>query len=312
MLHVNSLAELAALEKPVHWAMGFFDGVHAGHQRVIASAATPGALRGVLTFEPHPLAVLKPLSAPLLLTPDTRQKAALMEALGVEVLLTLPFTRELADTAAEDFLRALCAACGKGVAGVSVGSNWRFGKGGGGDAALLHRLAPELGFRVCKSELLTLPGGEVVCSSAIRNDLAAGRLEVVEAMLGRPFGISGTVEHGQHLARKLGFPTANITLPPQTATPPFGVYRVEMDIRGSRYTGMANLGLRPTIKEAAKPIRLETHILNFSEDIYGDFLEIHLREFIRPERTFPSLAALKIQVESDIAACAAAHAWEKK
>ena len=188
--------------------MGFFDGVHLGHKRVIESADTAGALRGVLTFLPHPLAVLKPELAPALLTPSPDAKAELLQALGVDVLLVLPFTIQLATLSPHEFLDTLCSHCK--VAGISVGNNWHFGKGGSGNADFLRAEAARRGFHACVNDMLML-GEDTVCSSRIRALLAKGDIATANAMLGRPFCVRGTVEHGQKLARTLGFPTANIT-----------------------------------------------------------------------------------------------------
>ncbi len=298
----RSVEELASLGRPVHWAMGFFDGVHLGHRRVIESAATPGALRGVLTFAEHPLALLWPARSPRLLSPDNAYKAALMEALGVEVLLMLPFTPELAAMPPRGFLDWLAAACPCGVAGLSMGDNWRFGASGRGDVALLRAWARERAVAACVQELL-VDGGDAVCSSRIRALLQAGELAEATRLLGHPFCVCGVVEQGQQLARRLGFPTANITLPPNAALPPFGVYEVACDLGGCRLRGVANLGLRPTIDEAHKPVRLETHFVGgWSGELYGQRLAVELRRFIRPEQRFDSLDALKAQMARDIAA----------
>lgn len=303
MIILTSFDELRSLNRPVHWAMGFFDGVHLGHRRVIESAATPGALRGVLTFQEHPLALLWPELQPRLLTPDKRQKEALLAALGVDVLLQLPFTRELAALSPGEFLENLRAACP--LAGISVGRNWRFGRDGGGDTDFVQAYAAQRGIRACVQPLL-LQGDEPVCSSRIRACLAAGKLDDVESMLGRPFSICGTVVHGQQLARTLGFPTANITLLPQAAIPPMGVYAVRSRRGDAQLRGLANLGLRPTIDEAEKPIRLETHFIEWTGDLYGEWLEVELRRYIRPELRFESFEAMQRRIAADMAACASA------
>ncbi len=303
MIVAHSLAELATClpQAPVHWAMGFFDGVHRGHRCVIESACTPGALRGVLSFAEHPLSLLAPERAPRLLTPQVAHKAALLGQAGVDVLLLLPFTRDVAGLEPQDFLNALAAACPGGIAGLSVGENWRFGKGGSGNAELLRRWGQEQGCRISIRPLLQ-EGGEVVCSSRIRALLAAGQLAEAERLLGHPFCVCGSVVQGQQLARKLGFPTANITLPPHAALPPMGVYEVALTHAGERLRGVANLGLRPTINEAEKPVRLELHIVgNWQGNLYGCELCTELCRFIRPERRFDSLEALRAQMEADIA-----------
>ncbi|MBQ3241044.1 MAG: riboflavin biosynthesis protein RibF [Akkermansia sp.] len=295
---LTSFDELRTLNRPVHWAMGFFDGVHCGHRRVIESADTPGALRGVFTFAEHPLTLLWPEIQPKLLTPDAEQKAALMKQLGVEVMLRLPFTRRVAALSPEEFLDTLRSVCP--IAGISVGSNWRFGRDGAGDTEMVQAYAARHNIRTCVQTLLQ-QNGETVCSSRIRAALAAGHLQESADMLGRPFSICGSVEHGQHLARQLGYPTANITLPPQAALPPFGVYAVTARYGDTQLCGMANLGLRPTISETEKPVRLETHFVNWSGDLYGKKLDIALTRFIRPELRFDSIDSLKRQIAQDLA-----------
>ncbi len=294
---LSSLDELRTLHQPVHWAMGFFDGVHRGHRRVIESATTPGALRGVFTFAEHPLALLWPEIQPKLLTPEAEQKAELMQELGVDVLLRLPFTRRIAALGPAEFLDGLHALCP--IAGISVGNNWRFGRDGAGDTDFVQEYAARHGIRACVQPLLE-QDGETVCSSRIRSALAAGRLAECEEMLGRPFCICGIVEHGQHLARQLGFPTANITLPANAALPPFGVYAVTCHIGGKTLRGMANIGLRPTIDETEKPIRLETHFADWSGDLYGKRLKISLTRFIRPELRFDGIESLRQQIALDL------------
>lgn len=294
---LHSLDELAALNLPVHWAMGFFDGVHRGHRRVIESADTPGALRGVLTFAEHPLALLAPQKQPKLITPDFGQKHALLAELGVQVLLELPFTRELAAMEPQNFLDALRQACP--MAGISVGRNWHFGKGGVGDAAFVERYAAEYGVRACVQDMLLLRG-ERVCSSRIREALVTGDLPLAVEMLGHPFEIAGMVEPGQRLARRLGFPTANMRVHPQAVLPPAGVYEVQVLVEGAACRGIANLGLRPTIAEQQKVMRLETHLLGWQGNLYDRRLVVQLCRFLRPERKFASIEELRAQIAADI------------
>ncbi len=297
MLILHSIAELASVNMPVHWAMGFFDGVHRGHRRVIESADTPGALRGVLTFAQHPLAVLAPQRQPKLITPDSGQKRALLAELGVQVLLELPFTPELAATGPREFLDALRGVCR--MAGISVGRNWHFGKGGVGNAAFVEAYAAEHGLRACVQDMAELQG-ERICSSRIRELLQEGNLPLAQEMLGHAFSIHGTVEPGQKLARKLGFPTANMQIHPAAVLPPFGVYEVAASVEGAVVRGIANLGLRPTIDEAQKVLRLETHLPGWQGDLYGRPLQVELLRFLRPERKFASVAGLQAQIAADI------------
>ena len=277
--------------------MLIFDGVHCGHRRVIESADTPGALRGVLTFAQHPLAVLAPQRQPKLITPVAEKKRALLAELGVQVLLELPFTPELAATSPFDFLDGLRAACR--MAGISVGRNWHFGKGGVGNAAFVETFAAEHGLRACVQDMAELQG-ERICSSRIRELLQEGNLPLAQEMLGHAFSIAGVVEPGQKLARKLGFPTANMQIHPAAVLPPFGVYEVAASVDGTVVRGIANLGLRPTIDEAQKVLRLETHLLGWQGDLYGRPLQVELLRFLRPERKFASVAELQAQIAADI------------
>ncbi|MGN0874311.1 MAG: riboflavin biosynthesis protein RibF [Akkermansia sp.] len=299
---LSTFGELRSLGAPVFWAIGFFDGVHTGHAQVVQAAHAPGALRGVLTFSGHPLQLLCPQRAPRLITPVPDYKARLLQEQGAEVLLRLPFTRELADMSPTDFLDALQAH--SRVAGVSVGANWNFGKARAGNAAFLSEQGKQRGFEVRVQPLLQLGGG-TVCSGAVRVALAEGRLDDAAAMLGRPFAVCGTVEHGQHLARQLGFPTANITLPPHSAVPPAGAYAVACRHAGRLLFGVADLGFRPSIREAEKLLRLETHFFDFSGDLYGQPLTVALLHFLRPEQKFSSLSALQAQIQRDSAAARA-------
>lgn len=285
------------MHQPVHWAMGFFDGVHRGHQRVIGSADTPGSLRGVLTFAEHPLAILAPQKQPGLITPDVEQKRALLEAAGVQVLLELPFTAELAATGPREFLDALRASCP--MAGVSVGRNWHFGRGGAGNADFVEFYAAEFGLRACVQDMAEHEG-ERICSTRIRELLAEGNLPLAQAMLGHAFTIDGVVEQGQKLARQLGFPTANMRVLQNAALPPFGVYEIQTRVDGELRRGIANLGIRPTIDEAQKVIRIETHLAGWQGNLYGCRMQVELLRFLRPEKRFGSVEELRAQIAADV------------
>ncbi len=294
---LHSMEELATVNRAVHWAMGFFDGVHRGHRQVIESAATPGALRGVLTFAQHPLALLAPQKQPELITPEAEQKRALLAEVGVQVLLELPFTAELAAMEPRVFLDALRAACP--MAGISVGRNWHFGRGGVGNAAFVEQYAAEHGLRACVQNMAEHEG-ERICSSRIREALAAGELSLAQAMLGHPFSIAAEVEQGQKLARRLGFPTANMRVHALAALPPAGVYEVQTMVDGVSCRGIANLGIRPTIDEAQKVVRLETHLTGWSGNLYGRRMQVDLLRFLRPEKRFASVEELRAQIEADV------------
>ncbi len=296
---LRQFEELSSIDQPISWALGFFDGMHLGHQAVIAAARQEGALCGMLSFAQHPMSVLCPERAPLLIQPHVEQRIATAEQNGVDVLLLLDFTPELARLSPTDFLDKLARYAP--VAGISMGDNCHFGAGGAGDASFVRAYAESLGWQ-CHIASMCLLNGERICSSRVREALKLGNLPLVQAMLGRAFTIDGTVEHGQELARQLGFATANIALPTQAALPPFGVYAVRSQIDGAPVAGVANLGLRPTIDEEYKIVRLETHFLDWSGDLYDRDLSIELLHFIRPEQRFEGLAALKSAIAQDVAA----------
>ncbi len=300
-MHIfRSFDELHTLNRPIHWAIGFFDGVHQGHVRVIRSADTPGALRGVMTFEQHPLSLLNPTHQPQLITPCAEYKAELIATLGnADVLLRLPFSADLASLTPVQFLDTLESSCR--VVGISVGENWRFGHGGEGDTALLLCEGRRRNWRICICPL-EQHSNAPVSSKRIRAALSAGDLSLANSLLGHPFAIAGAVEHGQHLARRLGFPTANIPIPPLSVLPPAGVYAVSARVNGSVLHGIADLGLRPSIAEQIKLPRLETHFPGWQGDLYGLPLRVHLNRFIRSELQFSSQDALQRQVLADIAA----------
>lgn len=295
----RSWEELVTLARPVSWAMGVFDGVHLGHRRVIESAFVPGALRGVLTFDRHPMSLLCPERAPRLIVPDGQVKEELLASLGVEALFVLPFTRALAAVEATAFLDRLAAACP--LAGISVGANWRFGAARGGNAALLRAEGERRGFAVACAPLVAC-GGETVCSSAIRRHLAEGDFQRAVAMLGHPLPMAGVVEEGRRLARGWDFPTANLR-PACGAFPPYGVYAARVRVEGEegRWGAVANFGLRPTVDhpEAGPEPLLEAHLFGWNGSLYGRRLEVELEHFLRPERRFDSLDALKAQIAND-------------
>ncbi len=300
---LRSIAELATVPGPVFLAIGVFDGVHLGHQAVIRRASEDAAKAGgsavVVTFDPHPMRVLRPGQAPRLLT-STVHKTALLAALGVSHLLVIPFTEEFAATPPERFVNELNAAC-RPLREICVGHTWSFGKGRAGNLDLLKAMGDDLGF-----DEVGLPAvevdGEIVSSTLVRATVEAGELAKVERLLGRPFSILGTVKHGDHLGRTLGFPTANLSAHNEQF-PPNGVYAVEAFIQGekrSRHPGVVNIGVRPTVHEHSER-HLELHLFDFDEDLYGRDVEVVFRQFLRTEQKFPNLDALKEQIALDAA-----------
>ena len=287
-------------------AIGVFDGVHLGHraviERAIADARAANGTAVVVTFDPHPIRVLRPEKAPRLLT-STAHKLRLIRALGVGHLLIIPFDLAFAATPPDDFIRQLAAA-GKPLREICVGHQWSFGKGRAGNLEMLARLGGELGFEEVGVPAVEI-GGRIVSSTLIRQAFEEGRLEEAARLLGRDYTILGTVIEGRKLGRTIGFPTANLSAHNEQF-PPNGVYAVEILRNGdATRTGVANIGVRPTIAEAGGERVLEVHIFDFEGSLYGDDLEIRFRRFLRPEKKFPSLEALRAQIACDAEAARA-------
>jgi len=289
-------------------AVGNFDGVHRGHQAVIAAAKkvaeAASARFAVLTFEPHPRSVFQPGAPPFRLTPF-RAKSRALETLGVDYLFTLHFDLDFAKKSAEEFVVEVLVA-GLGVQAVVVGYDFVFGNKRRGTSDLLKAEGQRHGFGVNLIAPVTGPGGIVYSSTQIREHLVAGRPADAASLLGRAWEIEGRVETGDRLGRTIGFPTANIALA-DYLRPAAGVYAVRVGIEDGATTrwfdGAANLGWRPTV--GGKDLRLEAHLFDFDGDLYGKHLRVALIEHLRPEQRFDGLDALKAQIAAD---CAKARA----
>lgn len=279
-------------------AMGNFDGVHRGHQSVIDAARGRGPL-GVITFEPHPRAFFAPDAAPFRLM-NAEARAHRLTKLGVERLYELPFTAALAAMPAAQFAREVLTE-GLGVAHVTVGQDFRFGKGRDGDAAALAALGNQLGFGVTLAPLIGLDGVEI-SSTAIRAALSEGRVQDAARMLGHWHRIEGEVIHGAKRGRDLGYPTANMAIT-GLHPPRFGVYAVRAQVLSGpdagEYDAIANLGLSPMFGGTV-PL-LETHLFDFAGDLYGRHLSVALIHYLRPEARFDGLPALIAQMDADSA-----------
>ena len=280
-------------------ALGNFDGVHRGHRQVIAEAAKAArdlkAPLGVIRFTPHPSALLRPDQAPsLLMSPE--QQARALEALGVELLYDLPFD-QISQLSDEAFARDVLAA-GLGARHVSAGFDIRFGKDRTGDAESLKRWGDLYGFSVAIAPRVA-EGGAKVSSSAAREAVRAGEVEAAARILGRPFAIEGVVVEGQHLGRKLGYPTANVFLG-DYVRPRLGSYATRTRLADGRLVpGVANIGQNPTT--GLVDARLEVWLFDFDEDLYGQTIETELVAFIRPEARFENLDQLVRVIGEDAA-----------
>jgi riboflavin kinase / FMN adenylyltransferase len=301
-------ATAAGSDRGAVFAIGNFDGVHLGHQTVIAEARAraraAGAPFAVLTFEPHPRAVFQPGAAPFRLTP-LRDKARLMAALGVELLVAHRFDAAFAQRSAEDFVAAVLVA-GMGARHVVVGYDFVFGNRRRGTPVVLRALGDAMGFGVSVVDPVTSASGATYASTRIRDHLVEGRPRAATELLGRPWEVSGHVRGGDRRGRTIGFPTANLALG-DYLRPAAGVYAVrvgrEDGTRTRWHDGAANLGWRPTV--GGQDLRLEAHLFDYSGDLYGQRLRVAFIEHLRPERRFSGLDALKAQIAED---CARARA----
>ena len=278
-------------------ALGNFDGVHIGHMAVLraAHAARPDAPRAVLTFDPHPREYFRPQDPPFRLS-LAQERAAVLQAMDVEVLYQLPFDAEFSHLTAEAFVQEVLFE-GIGAAHLSCGNDFAFGYRRGGDIAFLAARAEALGIGLSIAPTIIDAQGPV-SSTRIRRLLQDGYPERAALLLGRPYAVRGEVIHGDAKGRTIGFPTANIALG-RHLEPQRGVYAVTAQIGGKFYKGVANIGLRPTI--GGTESRLEVYFFEFEGDLYGQELAVQLRCFIRPEQKFPSFEALKVQIGRDVA-----------
>lgn len=287
--------------------IGNFDGVHRGHQGVLARlrerAAQAGLPSCVVIFEPQPREFFAPDTAPPRIS-SLREKLELLRAAGVDRVLCLTFNRRLRELSAEQFVHQILVE-GLGVKHLEVGDDFRFGKGRTGDFALLVGAGVREGFTV-ESAATIEQNGERISSTRVREVLAAGDFAEVERLLGRPYCIGGRVLHGQKLGRQLGTPTANLQL--KRLRPALqGVYLVSVEVDGQRWPGVANIGTRPSVKGDGRA-HLEVHLLDFAGDLYGRRLVVQFHRKLRDEQRFASLEALKSAIDADIAA-ARAH-WQ--
>ena len=286
--------------------IGAFDGVHLGHQAVLAhlkeEAGALGVSTTVVTFEPLPGEYLRPLEAPPRIT-TLRDKWPLLEACGVERVLCLPFNDRLRTLSARAFVEQVFVE-GLGVRYLAFGDDFRFGNRREGDLDYVRALADEFGYAVAPTPTLEADG-ERISSTRIRAALAEADFEGARRLLGRPFEMAGRVQHGQKLGRQLDAPTANIALH-RIRSPLHGVYAVSVWSKGlNGVPGVANVGVKPTIGDSLEAT-LEVHVLEGSPDLYGERLTVRFRHKLRDEQKFPSLDALKEGIAADKAI---ARAW---
>jgi riboflavin kinase/FMN adenylyltransferase len=284
--------------------IGNFDGVHRGHQAILARlrerAVELGLPSCVVIFEPQPREFFAPETAPARLA-RLRDKLDLLAGEGVDLVLCLAFNQRFSKLSAAEFVDTVLID-GLGVKHLEVGDDFRFGCDRIGDFDFLQKVGAEKGFTVEAAQTVEIDGVRV-SSTKVRNALAAGDFVLAEHLLGRPFAISGRVMHGQKLARQLGTPTANVQLK-RRRVPLTGVYLVSAEIDGKVWPGVANIGVRPTVAGDGRP-HLEIHLLGFAGDIYGRRLTVVFHQKLRDEQRFASLEALKTAIDADVAAARA-------
>lgn len=296
---VRSAAAVQPRDGKVCLCIGFFDGVHLGHQQIIRQTVTDARIHEaealVVTFDQHPSTVVRPDRAPLLIHP-LEQRLKAIGAMGADSLLLVHFDRQFSQISGEDFIRALQRALGR-IRSICVGATFVFGHNRSGNVSLLQKLGTEMGFAVHGLAAVSLDG-EPVSSTRIREAIKAGNLDSAGQMLGRPFALCGPVVKGDAIGRTLGFPTANLDVS-GLVLPPHGVYAVHAHVKGRTWRAVLNIGTRPTLKGAME-LRVEAHLIDFEDEIYGEVVELTFVDKLRDEQKFSSLQELRNQIARDI------------
>lgn len=281
-------------------ALGTFDGVHTGHQRLLRLAVEHAKRRGAesvaLTFDPHPARVLAPDLAPPLIV-GAERKAELIEACGIDTLVVQPFDLGFAARDAERFVREILVGA-LGAVEVVVGYDFTFGRDRAGTATVLDEMGGRFGFTTVTLPPVTVDG-LVVSSTKVREFVLAARLSAAALLLGRPFEVTGTVVRGRGRGRTLGIPTANVE-PEGELLPPTGVYASWADVGGERHAAVVNIGMAPTFSDRSAPV-VEAHLLGYQGDLYGARISLLLKQQLRAELRFASPDALVRQIRLDIA-----------
>ena len=297
---LHSAQDLHPAGQKVCLAIGFFDGVHLGHQQVIRQTLTDArqheALALVVTFDQHPNSVVAPARTPPLIY-SLSQRLRAIDSFGPDALLLIHFDQAFSEQTGEAFVRGLVRDLGQ-IQSLCVGANFLFGHKRGGNVELLKKLGAELRFVTHGMAAVSLDG-RAVSSTRIREAIRAGNLDAVNQMLGRAYSIAGPIVRGDGLGHQLGFPTANLDTAGR-ALPPHGVYAVHAEFGGRRHRAVLNIGLRPTLQNPQPQLRVEAHLIDYAGDLYGQELEVAFVEKLRDERKFASLKELRDQIARDI------------
>jgi riboflavin kinase/FMN adenylyltransferase len=279
--------------------IGVYDGVHRGHQEILrqltAGAHANGAPAVVLTFAPHPAIVLAGRDLKCLTTSEER--AEILFSLGIDAVVTIEFTHELAGHSAEDFMAALKRHLG--LKKLLIGYDFALGKGRAGNFERLTLIGKELGYDVSAVEAIRL-NGEIVSSTLIRQQIAEGAVALAADKLGRSYSVTGPIIPGDGRGRTIGIPTANVDIPIGKAIPLNGVYACWGLVDGTRHRAVVNIGVRPTFTGGDVLPRVEAHLLEYSFDLYGKTVSLEFVERLRGEQKFPSVDALVTQIRKDI------------
>ena len=309
---IDALSDALAAGTGSVVTIGVYDGVHLGHHavlRLVRELADARDLAAVcITFDRHPAEVVRPESAPRLLT-TPEQKLELLDATGyLDLAFVLEFDEARSREPAEEFVRGVLNHAARARL-VVVGADFHFGRGRGGDVALLQRMGAELGFEVIGVGLEAAPGGVIYSSTRIRELLADGAVEAAAELLGRPHEVRGRVVQGDRRGRELGYPTANVAVPDRCCLPADGIYAGTFhDADGIERLTAISLGRRPTFYESAAATLLEAHVLDFDGDLYGQEARVRFVHRLRGEVKFDSVDALVAQIERDVADTRAALA----
>lgn len=290
--------------RPTALTLGVFDGVHLGHRHLIGALRTHAGERGlapgIVTLHPSPIQVLRPQVRVAYIT-SLEERVELLRATGVEFVAPLTFTSEVAELSARDFLAMLRDALDMRY--LLMGPDNAFGRGREGTPARVAEIGQELGFELGILDDALDHGDDRVSATAIRAAIAAGDMETAARLLGRPFSLRGPVIRGAERGRTIGFPTANMAITPDRALPAFGVYVTRAHVGGRTYRAATNIGIKPTFDEERPSV--ETFIIDFDGDIYGQELRIDILHRLRGEQRFDGLEALKEQIAADVAAAGA-------
>lgn len=298
---IHAASEWKPGDRQVCLAIGFFDGVHLGHQeiirRTVADAREHDARALVITFDRHPNAVVSPGHVPPLIY-SPAQKFRAIESLGVDALVQIHFDEPFSRQTGSDFIHGLRRDLGV-IRSLWVGANFVFGYKRSGNVALLQKLGGESGFAVHGLAAVSRDD-RAVSSTRIRDAIRSGNLDAASGMLGRPYAISGQVVKGDGVGRQLGYPTANLDMA-GLLLPPVGVYAGLARVDEKTCRAALNIGFRPTVVSATPQLRVEAHLLDFNGNLYGRELEVEMGVRLRGERKFASVSALREQIERDVA-----------